>query len=367
MVSLDPQELTGLVSKLKMALAMISMIGIFKKFGNLTLQEFVVRLKDPFLARALRSSVDSPGWPMIRYPMVGLAGFAKGGGTGAGYPLGGSQKVASKIAGFYKILGGEIRYNSRVKDVLIENDKAVGVRLEDGSVHKADIVVWAGDGHHLIFDILGGKYIDNSIREMYDKWIVVKPMVHACFGVNMDLSREPQKLVYEVEKPITIAGEEFKWISVMLHCFDKSTAPAGKSALEVWYATDYKYWENLIKDHVRYEEEKKRIAEETASALEKRWPGFKSKIEVTDVPTPMTYVRYTGNWQGSVDGWYIIPENMTKQQMKRTLPGLDNLYMVGQWTAPFTGTVIAAQSGRQLIQILCKKDRRNFVTKTNNG
>lgn len=234
-------------------------------------------------------------------------------------------------------------------------------------MHKADIVVWAGDGHHLIFDILGGKYIDNSIREMYDKWIVVKPMVHACFGVNMDLSREPQKLVYEVEKPITIAGEEFKWISVMLHCFDKSTAPAGKSALEVWYATDYKYWENLIKDHVRYEEEKKRIAEETASALEKRWPGFKSKIEVTDVPTPMTYVRYTGNWQGSVDGWYIIPENMTKQQMKRTLPGLDNLYMVGQWTAPFTGTVIAAQSGRQLIQILCKKDRRNFVTKTNNG
>lgn len=80
------------------------------------------------------------------------------------------------------------------------------------------------------------------------------------------------------------------------------------------------------------------------------------------MPTPMTYVRYTGNWKGSVDGWYITPENMMKQEMKRTLPGLENLYMVGHWTAPFTGTVMAAQSGRQLIQILCKKDRRPFVT-----
>ena len=101
--------------------------------------------------------------------------------------------------------------------------------------------------------------------------------------------------------------------------------------------------------------------------FEKRWPGFKSKIEMTDVPTPMTYVRYTDNWQGSPDGWYITTENMMDQRMKRTLPGLDNLYMVGQWTAPFTGTVMAALSGRQLVQILCKKDRRPFVSKVQNG
>jgi phytoene dehydrogenase-like protein len=56
---------------------------------------------------------------------------------------------------------------------------------------------------------------------------------------------------------------------------------------------------------------------------------------------------------------------MMDQRMRRTLPGLDNLYMVGQWTAPFTGTVIAALSGRQLIQIICKKDRRKFMTEAN--
>lgn len=81
----------------------------------------------------------------------------------------------------------------------------------------------------------------------------------------------------------------------------------------------------------------------------------------------MTYVRYTGNWQGSVDGWYITPDNMREQKMKRSLPGLSQLYMVGQWTAPFTGTVGAALSGRQLVQILCKKARRPFLTEVPGG
>ncbi|MBC7350580.1 MAG: NAD(P)/FAD-dependent oxidoreductase [Candidatus Aminicenantes bacterium] len=363
LASLDPPELTGMIGGLKMVLAMIPMLGIFKKFRDLTLQEYAARVKDPFLAIALRSSVDTPGWPMPGFPMVALAGFATAGGE-AGYPLGGSFKVASKVADLYKSLGGEIHFNSRVVDVLIENDRAAGIRPEDGSEHRADMVVWAADGHHLIFDILGGRYLDKTIRDMYGHWPVVKPMVHVCFGVNLDLSEEPKQIVYELEKPITIAGQDFKWLCIINHAFDKSTASPGKSALEVWYATDYKYWEELARDRQRYEAEKKRIAEETAEALEKRWPGFKSKIEVVDVPTPMTYVIYTGNWQGSVDGWYITPENMKIQKMKRYLPGLSNLYMVGQWTAPFTGTVGAALSGRQLVQILCKKDRRPFIART---
>jgi phytoene dehydrogenase-like protein len=367
LLSLEPPELMGIFSKAKMTLSVIPLMGLLRKYSKVSLQEFTARFKDPFLGRAIQYSVDSPGWPMPGYPMIAMAGFARTGVTDAGYPLGGSQKIIFKMAKLYKTLGGEIRYNSRVKDVLIENDKTVGVRLEDGSVRKTDIVVWAGDGHRLIFDILSGKYMDDTIRNMYEKWIPVEPMVHVMFGVDMDLSKEPSRFVFETDKPIAVGNDEFRWLTVMMHCFDKTTAPAGKTALEVWYATDYGYWENLIKDRVKYDNEKKRIAEETADALEKRWPGFKSKIEMTDVPTPMTYVRYTDNWQGSPDGWYITTENLMDQRMRRTLPGLDNLYMVGQWTAPFTGTVMAALSGRQLIQILCKKDRRNFITKINKG
>jgi phytoene dehydrogenase-like protein len=361
-MSLKPAELAGLSDTLKMLATFLPLMGTFRKYGKLTIQEFAQRFQDPFLRNAVRFVVDSPGWPMLRFPMVGLSGFLKSTVLEAGAPLGGSQGVVFRMAEYYQKLGGEIHYRSRVKDVIIENDKAVGVRLEDGTEHRADIVVWAGDGHTVIFDILGGRYLDDKVQSMYNEWIPVLPLIHVMLGVARDLSKEPHRIVFEIEKPINIAGEEHRWLCFLHHCFDPSMAPPGKSAAEVWYATRYDYWEELARDRVRYEEEKKRIADFTITEIDKRWPGFASQIEVMDVPTPATYVRYTGNWQGSPDGWYITPENMMKQTALRSLSGLSGFHMVGQWTMPFSGTVMAALSGRQLIQLLCKRNGRPFVT-----
>ena len=169
---------------------------------------------------------------------------------------------------------------------------------------------------------------------------------------------------FKLEKPIDIAGEEHRWLSFMHRSFDPSMAPPGKSAAQVWYATRYDYWEELARDRVRYDEEKKRIADFTIAELDRRWPGFASQVEVVDVPTPATYVRYNGNWRGSPDGWYVTSQNGRKRTMLRSLPGLSGFHMVGQWTIPFSGTVMAALSGRQLVQLLCKQKGRPFVTST---
>jgi len=139
-------------------------------------------------------------------------------------------------------------------------------------------------------------------------------------------------------------------------------APPGKSSVEVWFATNYDYWDILSHDRKKYEAEKKRIADDTIKQLDKRWPGFARQIEVVDVPTPVTYARYTDNWQGSPDGWYLTLGNMTKRGMLRSLPGLTSLYTIGQWTAPFMGTVMSALSGRQIMQIICKREGREFKT-----
>jgi phytoene dehydrogenase-like protein len=363
-LSLKPAEMSGIFDRLKMLSAFLPFVGIFRKYGKQTVQEFARRFQDAFLRDAVRFAVDSPGWPMPGFPMVGLSGFLKSGMLEAGVPLGGSQQVLLRMAEYYQKLGGRIRYKSRVTDVIIEDNQAVGVRLEDGTEHRADMVIWAGDGHTVIFDILGGRYLNDEVRSMYETWIPVQPIVHVMLGVNRDFSREPHRLIFQPEKPINIAGEEHRWLCFIHHCFDPSRAPAGKSATEVWYATRYDYWEQLAGDRARYEEEKKRIADFTIAALDKRWPGFASQVEVVDVPTPVTYVRYTGNWQGSPDGWYITPDNMTKQTGLWNLPGLSGFYMAGQWTRPFTGTVIAALSGRQLVQLLCRKEGRSFVTST---
>ena len=358
---LKPAELFGAMDNIRMFLSFLPFIGILKKYGHLTIQEFAQRFKDPFLQTAVRFFIDAPGWPMPRFPMIAMTGMTAY-SDNAGVPLGGSKDVVSGMTGLYEQLGGEIHYKSRAKDLIILRDRAIGVRLEDGREILGDRIVWAGDGHSLIFDILGGQYLNDEIRNMYDNWMPVKPLVHVAIGVARDMSGEPHRILFELDRPITIAGEEHRWMSFLHHSFDPGMAPPGKSAVEVWYATPYDYWEKMATDRPAYEAEKKRIADLTVAELDRRWPGFASAVEVVDVPTPATYFRYTGNWKGSPDGWYMTPENMGKRTLLRTLPGLSDLYMVGQWTAPFTGTVIAALSGRQLIQLLCKYEKRPFVT-----
>jgi phytoene dehydrogenase-like protein len=362
LASLKPVEMFGFLDNIKMLAKFLPFLGIFKKYGHSTIQEFAQHFKDPFLRNAVRFFMDAPGWPMHRYPMVAMAGIMKS-FYNAGVPLGGSQDVVFKIAELYEKLGGEIYFKSRAIDLMILRDQVIGVKLEDGREIMADDVVWAGDGHKLIFDILGGRYINNEVKQIYNDWTPVQPMVHVAIGVNRDMSKEPHRIIFELDKPITIAGEEHKWMSFLHHCFDPNMAPPGKSAVEIWYATRFDYWEELAKNRPAYEAEKKRIADVSIAELDKRWPGFASQVEVVDVPTPATYARYTGNWQASPDGWYITPDNMGKRTLLRALPGLSGLYMAGQWTAPFTGTVIAALSGRQLIQLLCKQNRMPFVTK----
>jgi len=359
-MTLKPAEMIGPFGALKTLAAVLPLMGTFRKYGNLTIQQFAQRFQDPFLCEAVRFFFES-GWPLPQLPLAGLAGFLNWGARNGGVPLGGSQGVILRIADYFQRLGGEIHYKSRVKEVIIEEDQAVGIRLNDGTEHRADVVVWAGDGHTVIFDILGGRYLDDRVRSMYSEWTPVVPLVQVMIGVARDLSTEPHHILFEAEDPVIIAGEEHRWVSFRHHCFDPSMAPPGSSVAEVWYPTAYEYWAELARDRIRYQEEKKRIADLTIAELDKRWPGFASQVEVVDVPTPATYVRYTGNWQGSPDGWYMTAENMKERSMLRDLPGLSGFHMVGQWTKPYAGTVDSALSGRQLIQLMCKRSGRPFV------
>jgi phytoene dehydrogenase-like protein len=100
------------------------------------------------------------------------------------------------------------------------------------------------------------------------------------------------------------------------------------------------------------------------AALENRYPGISEQVEMCDVATPVSFERYTGNWKGSYLGWLASPEFMNLR-VSKTLPGLDNFYMVGTWTG--NGSLgFAATSGRQVTQIICHKDQKPFVTSVPN-
>lgn len=99
------------------------------------------------------------------------------------YPVGGSLESARVIEQRYLNLGGRIHYKSRVAKIPVENDRAVGVRLADGSEHSSDIVISAADGHTTIFDMLEGKYINDKILDYYDKLPLYLPLINVGLGV----------------------------------------------------------------------------------------------------------------------------------------------------------------------------------------
>lgn len=268
--------------------------------------------------------------------------------------------MAFAVADRYKALGGEIQYRARVSEILVEGGRAVGARLQDGSEQRADVIISAADGHATLFDLLGGRYLSDTVRRYYQEWKPVSGLVQVMLGVNCDMSGEPYDLVYALDRPIRVADRDHHWLGVRHCCFDPTMAPEGKSVVQVWYPSGYDYWQDLLRDRPRYEAEKQAIAELTIAQLDRRWPGLAQAVEVVYVATPTTYVRYTGNWQGSPDGWYLTTGN-AQQRMGKTLPGLDGFYMVGQWTVPYAGMPMSAMSGREAIQLLCKRHRKRFV------
>ena len=66
------------------------------------------------------------------------------------------------------------------------------------------------------------------------------------------------------------------------------------------------------------------------------WPGIEDQVEVTNVATPYTWWRYTRNRQGAFEG-IGITDKAFSAKVKRTLPGLDNFFMAGQWVVPGGG------------------------------
>ena len=358
-----PREVFGFIDTIKMV-KMLPLLGFMRKWGKMTASDYFRRAKNPLLRKILNMNAEFESLDM---PMVGMIMmFAWQHNKEAGYVIGGALALVDYIQQRYLDLGGELHCKAKVEKILVEDGKAAGIRLADGTEHRGDFVISAADGRTTIFDMLDGKYIDDRIRGYYDNLALFPPLIYVGLGVARTFDEVPPAvsgLSFSLEKPVTIAGNEHKELGVLIYNFDPELAPEGKSVVKVQFNTDYEYWEKLYREPERYKAEKEQIADTVIELLDKRFPGLAEQVEMRDVATPVTWVRYTGNWKGSYEGWMISPETFM-MEMKKTLPGLENFYMSGQWVNPGGGMPTAVMSGNHTIQIICKKDKKKFVTST---
>ena len=353
-----PAELNGFFDKLRM-LRMTSFLLFMRKWSRTTTREYAQRFKNPFLRDMFVPALGGD-FPLA----MSLMTLAMQHQKAAGYVIGGARALVSALERRYGALGGETRFDARVERILVENDTAVGVKLADGTEHRADWVISAADGRSTIFDMLGGKYIDDKLKARYDNPNLFAPLVHVALGVNRKFEDVPPTINgfrYPLKRPFTVTGREQTRLNLRLYNFDPTLSPAGKNVAVVAFESDYDYWKNLRQNPEAYEAEKGKIADDVVAGLEERFPGITRQIEMRDVATPITWERYTGNWRGAYEGWMFDSKNLMSG-MKKTLPGLDRFYMAGQWVNPGGGMPTAVMSGNHTIQLICRKDHRKFVT-----
>jgi len=113
------------------------------------------------------------------------------------------------------------------------------------------------------------------------------------------------------------------------------------------------------KDIMKYHAEKNRVAEAAIGVLDKRMPGIRNAIELVDVSTPATIIRYTGNWKASQEGWLVEP-GAGMRMLPTVLPGLKRFMMVGQWVLPGGGLPSGPMTARPVVKAICKQDQVPF-------
>jgi len=361
MLQQKPKSLMTAADWARMGKEVLPFIRVLGKWGNLSLQELASQFNHPFLRRAIPHMFAWPDVPV----MVGMSLLAYLDNRNAGFPVGASLQFARAIEQRYLDLGGEIVYSAQVERVLVADDQAVGVRLYDNREYRADRVISACDGRCTIFEMLRGEYVNRRIKKLYDGHLPIHSQLQISLGVNRDMAQEPHWVTHLLDEPVRIAGEDRYEIGVKHYCFDPSLAPAGKSVVIVMLTTQYAYWQRIY-GRRDYSAEEIQEAGILVDRLDQLYPGIKADIEVIDVATPLSYERFTGNWQGASCGWLLTKETlplMIKGVPKR-LPGLDRFYMVSQWTEPGGSVPIVALSGRNIIHEICHEDGREFVTTT---
>ncbi len=331
---------------------------LLRSLSRISLRDYGQRFTDPLL-KGFFADGGLGGLQAIAI-IISIAWMASG---DAKYVIGGAQAIIRLIEEKLVSLGGRVRFGAKVERILVENDAAVGVRLAGGETIKADWVISAADGHATIYELLGGRYVDAAIDKIYNTMEMFPSYLQVSLGVARDLRDQPASISRVLKTPFQVDPETaLKQVSFRIFHFDPTFAPAGKTAVTCLLPTrNFAYWAQLRQDDAeKYRAEKQRVAESVIDVLERKVPGVRAAIEVVDVATPASIFRYTGNWKGSMEGWLPTPKTGFKP-LPRTLPGLRNFIMVGQWTAPGGGLPSGPMTARPAIQTICKQDGVSFT------
>ncbi|MDY6863826.1 MAG: NAD(P)/FAD-dependent oxidoreductase [Thermodesulfobacteriota bacterium] len=179
---------------------------------------------------------------------------------GIGTAVGGSISLAKAMGKVIEANGGVVKNNSEVKEIMVKNGVAQGIRLSDGTEYLANKAVACNVGPTLIFGegkMIGKEHLDETFLKQISHWrpgevalftfhmalneqirykaADKEPDVDRCYTVGMVETVEVlQKQFNAIRIGEIPRGDAIGFLAVHPTVVDSTQAPAGKHTAFIW-------------------------------------------------------------------------------------------------------------------------------------
>jgi prolycopene isomerase len=302
-------------------------------------------IKDPQLLKFIDmecyfwSVVPAEKTPMINAGMV----FSDRHYGGINYPKGGVGQIAQKLVEGLEKAGGQIQYKARVKKIITEKGKAIGVELANGKEIFAKRIISNATRWDTFEKLLPADEMPTAEKKWRQRYEKSPSFLSLHLGVEASVLPPGTDchhiLLEDWDKMEATEGTVLVSIPTLL---DPDLAPEGYHIIHAFTPSWIQEWEGLAAKE--YEEKKEAAAGRIIERLEKIFPGLDAGLDYMEVGTARSHRRFLGREDGTYGpipkrklmGLLGMPFNRT------SIPGL---YCVGDSTFPGQGLNAVAFSG----------------------
>jgi phytoene desaturase len=302
------------------------------------------------------------GNPFTTTSIYGLIAFLER-RWGVHFAVGGTGQIVAGLVNLVCGQGGSIRYGAPVEQVLLEQRRAVGVRLRNGEELKSDIVVSNADSVTLYRDLIPAKAVRRWTRPKLNRAQLSMSLFVWYFGTSRQYTQVPHHTILvgprykELLRDIferRILADDF---SLYLHrptATDPSLAPVGCDAFYV--LSPVPHLGGNVDWPAKAESYRRAIARQLSLTL---LPELENRIVSSRIMTPLDFRDRLFSAQGAAFG--LAPSLMQSAWFRphNRSEDIENLFLVGSGTHPGAGVPGVLSSARILDTVV--PDAATFV------
>jgi len=342
------------------------------QYGTVNGREILDKtFKNPIVKGVFQTLYGYIGIPMDKITWLLLACvYARGEGTV--HIKGGSQAMSSALADEFIASGGDIRYNTQVDKIIVENGGVKGVMTEEGEAFHADIILSNVNKLNVYVDMIDQKHVPEKI---YDDLRVSAPS-RSIFGVYLGLDCTPEVAGLKsgtnflMPSPEDLAKNPMRYdvnmrqvdvaSGMLMSCYnfdDPDASPEGTSVISLVAAKSSEPWTSIEPND--YQKVKMDYAEKFLDCFYSFYPKARGHIEEYSVATPLTYMRYGGAPEGAIYGLDPNFKDLLSNKLEVDSP-IKGLYFCGASVGMggFNVTLMSGHAaGRRILNDFSKEEK----------